>query len=396
MDLLIEAAAAGIIDLDTIRQQLKMIENEHYLAQHKNKIWCGARGYWYTELPPADGDKRRQIKRKNKEDLENAIIEFYKGLHPAPTFEGAFNDWINHKLEYKEICRGTFDRYNTEFHRFFDKWELKNERVDKLTEDDLERLIRANIAEKKLTAKAYGSMKTILIGIFKHAKKKKFTQISITSFFGDLEISKRSFTRPQQKPQVFSESEIPIILQYLRENPSIENYGLILTFQTGIREGELSGLKFADVTGNRLHIQRQEVKYKGDKGKGVHEIVDYTKTDAGNREIILTESALDTIRAIRRLNPFGEYMMMSGKRKIWTNTFNDRLYKACDACGIPRRSMHKIRKTYGTTLIDANVDDSIIKTQMGHADITTTRKFYYYSNKGEEKRAEQIRRAISY
>lgn len=38
--------------------------------------------------------------------------------------------------------------------------------------------------------------------------------------------------------------------------------------------------------------------------------------------------------------------------------------------------MHKIRKTYGTTLIDNNVDDALVAEMMGHKDISTTKKYY--------------------
>ncbi|MBP9997270.1 MAG: tyrosine-type recombinase/integrase [Lachnospiraceae bacterium] len=86
--------------------------------------------------------------------------------------------------------------------------------------------------------------------------------------------------------------------------------------------------------------------------------------------------------------------MMNGPKKIWTNSFNNYLYKACDAVGIERRSMHKIRKTYGTMLIDSGVDDSLTMAQMGHADITTTRKFYYFSNKNDSSKDAQILKAV--
>ena len=64
--------------------------------------------------------------------------------------------------------------------------------------------------------------------------------------------------------------------------------------------------------------------------------------------------------------------------------------------GLPHRTMHKIRKTYGTTLIDAKVDEGFIKEQMGHSDITTTKKLYYFSNKTEKNKTIQIENAISY
>ncbi|MBP9997271.1 MAG: hypothetical protein KBT19_08435 [Lachnospiraceae bacterium] len=82
----------------------------------------------------------------------------------------------------------------------------------------------------------------------------------------------------------------------MRENPTVGNLGILLTFQTGIRMGELSALKAADLKGNRLQIQRQEIKHKNlETGKGtVHEIIDYTKTEAGLRSIILTLAAVET------------------------------------------------------------------------------------------------------
>lgn len=49
----------------------------------------------------------------------------------------------------------------------------------------------------------------------------------------------------------------------------------------------------------------------------------------------------------------------------------------CDRIGIGERSIHKARKTYATKLIDGNVPESVIKTQMGHTDIRTTLDHYY-------------------
>ena len=157
------------------------------------------------------------------------------------------------------------------------------------------------------------------------------------------------------------------------------------------------GLKYSDIVGKVVHIQRQEIKYKDiNTNKNVREIVDYVKSEAGNRYLILPPQALETIANIKKLNPFGEYMMMSDNKRINAQSFNDYLYKACDGCGLPKRSMHKIRKTYGTTLIDSGAEDSLIMSQMGHSDINTTRKYYYYSNKSLEYNEKQIENAISF
>ena len=82
--------------------------------------------------------------------------------------------------------------------------------------------------------------------------------------------------------------------------------------------------------------------------------------------------------------------------RIRENTFNKRLERACKKLDIPVRSTHKIRKTYGTTLLDAHVDDSFVAQQMGHTDVATTRKLYYYSNKNRRNKQRQIEAAISF
>lgn len=35
--------------------------------------------------------------------------------------------------------------------------------------------------------------------------------------------------------------------------------------------------------------------------------------------------------------------------------------------------MHKIRKTYGTTLLDNQVAETLVANQMGHSDVITTK-----------------------
>ena len=394
-ELLQSAIAQGIIDLDIIQSQIEMHDREKYLKMHHNTVWQGKNGFWYTELPSTDSRRRRLVKKYLKDDLEEEIINFYRTDEMHPTVEKVFEEWITEKKEWEEIAQTTVNLYRGDFKRFFGDTKFPNMRIDLVTEDYLEALIKNTIVRQQLTAKSYSNMKTLLIGIMKQGKRKKYTNFSVSSFFGDLQISRKTFRKPEKKKQVFTEEETYKIINWLKQHPTVGNYGILLVFQTGIREGELAALKYEDVDNNILNIRRQEIRYKGEDGNYVSEIVPYVKTDAGERGVILTDKALETIKKIRRMNPFGEYMMMSDGVKIRKASFNDYLYKACRAVGIPQMSMHKIRKTYGTMLIDSGADDSTIMEQMGHADITTTRKFYYFSNKNQAEKIEQVQRAIT-
>lgn len=126
------------------------------------------------------------------------------------------------------------------------------------------------------------------------------------------------------------------------------------------------------------------------------EIKAFAKTDAGNRDLYFPDSVKWTLAQIQKLNPHGEYLFMNNGKRIRENTFNKRLSSICDILKIDHRSTHKIRKTYGTTLLDNNVDDSIVSEQMGHSDIATTRKLYYFCNKSEKTKIAQINNAINF
>ena len=111
--------------------------------------------------------------------------------------------------------------------------------------------------------------------------------------------------------------------------------------------------------------------------------------------MLLNDKAFEAAKKILRINPFGEYLFQDEKtqKRITENGFNHKLSRICSAVGIPVRTMHKLRKTYGTSLIDHGVADSVITEQMGHADIKTTRQYYYYSNQSNDEKLEQLNRA---
>ena len=394
------AVKNGILNLPYVQNKIIMHKREELLKEHPYKIWEGKDGKWRTYLP--DKEKGRVLKKRTtKEAINELIIEYWDKAEKElnPTMRSVFDEWTQEKLRYRASSRGTYDRYEADFVKFIEKSELNNIPIADITVEMLETFIKTTIADHKLTSKCYSNIRTLVSGIFKYAKKKKYTQLSITCFFGDLEISSKMFAKTikNDEEQVFLEDEIPKVIEYLKSNPTIENLGILLEFQTGVRIGELAALKPTDIVGNRLHIQRTEIKYKDEfTRKYIFEVREYPKTDAGVRYIILTSKTMDTINRIKQLNPNGEYLFMKNGKRIRASALNERIIKACKKLEITRKSSHKIRKTYGTLLVDSNVDDSLIIKQMGHTNIKTTKEFYYFSNKSRENQTKQIDEAIKF
>lgn len=68
-------------------------------------------------------------------------------------------------------------------------------RKRKRTREELENFVRGSIAFHKLTAKSYSNLATLINGMFRYAKKNRYTNISITNFMGDLMLSRKVFNK---------------------------------------------------------------------------------------------------------------------------------------------------------------------------------------------------------
>lgn len=397
LDILNYAAEHGIISVATIEKQIEMNKREEYLKKHKREIW-EREGIYYTYVPCATAKRGiKLLKRKSRKDLDDAIIACYKGLETEPYLEDVYQEWITRKIEYGEIEKQTANRYETDFERFLKNSELAKIKFKLITENVLEDFVRKTISEYELTSKSWANLRVLINGIFKFGKKRGYTNISITSFMGDLELSKRVFKKQvvEASTKVFTDSEEELIMETLRnEDFTLLVVGVIAGFQTGLRCGELSALRWSDIHEDYISVTKTEVRYKDKNGKYVFAVREFPKTDAGVRDIVILPETRELFRKTRHLNPFGEYVFMKNGNRIPGKRFTDKLYRTCDKAKIGRRSMHKARMTYGTQLIDAKVPDSIIQEQMGHVDIETTRRYYYYNNRDRKETQALLKDAL--
>ena len=383
----------GMIDPALVQERIEMHKREELLKKHPYKIYQGTDGKWYTYLPD---EKRGRVlkKRSAKRELENVVIAFWNQKDENPTVDMIFHEWVESKTQREEISKSTRDRYERQYNQCFSSFGKR--KIKSLSEYDIENFVLDSIHEYNLTVKGYSNLRTLVFGIFRLAKKKKLIDFSITELVNDIEISRKSFRKNQKKDedQVFMTDELPKVTNYLEENQDIINLGILLLFKTGLRIGELAGLKKSDICGNIIHVCRTEICYEDDSGNRVFEVRDFPKTEAGIRDVFIPENCLWILRKIRTMSPFGEFVFEDSGRRIKTYVFRNRLNTVCKHTGVVRKSPHKIRKTYGSILIDSRVDESFIIEQMGHTDIKTTKDHYYKNRKNDIQKSEVINSVI--
>ena len=389
------AVENGIIDLEHVQEEIHMKEREKILKEHPYSIWQVKDRKWYTYLP--DEEKGRILKKKKgREEIENIIVQYWKEKKENPTVEQIYREWVDKKLERGDIIKSTKDRYDRQYEESmleFGKMKIKN-----VQECDIEDFILDAIHDHQLTVKGYSNLRTLIYGIFKRAKSRKLVDFSITELIKDLEISPKSFRKicHEDNELIFMEDEHEKILTYFAENKNdIVDLGILLMFKSGLRPGELAALKKEDIDKNVIHVSRTEIRYYDSTGKNVYEVRNFPKTEAGIREVIIPDNMVWIKKTICKENPFGEYLFERNGKRLKTYVFTKRLETICRRLEIKRKSQNKIRKTYGTILIDSGINESLIISQMGHTDIKTTKGYYYKNRKNEKQKAVAINKVVA-
>lgn len=382
----------GIIDLQEIQKDIAMKKDLKYLEKHPYKIWQGDNGKWYTYLPDKNSKRGSKLKKRTtKEQIEQDVIEYWKSTELDPTVKEVFDRWLDGKMSRAEIEPATRDRYESQFEQCMN--DIASEKIRNISEYDLEEYVLDVIHKKELTVKGFANMRTLLYGIFRTAKKMKLIEYSITEVVKDMDISRKAFRRNTKtdEEEVFTEDELPVVLKYLEENQDIINLGILLMFKTGLRIGELCALKKEDVDNNIIHVRRTEVRHKGArKHEMIYSVRDFPKTDAGIRDVIVPDQCLWILKRIKALNPFGEYVFERNGERLKAHNFRTRMGTVCKHTNSVQKSPHKIRKTYGTILIDSGLEESMIISQMGHTEIRTTKDYYYKNRKSVSGRTASI------
>ena len=202
-DMLNYAVQNGIIDLLYVQDMIKMKRREEVLEKHPYSIYQGKDKKWYTHIPDLDRkEKRKLIKRSNKEEIEQAIIDYWREKEENPTVKEVFDEWLEKRLKREEISKSTFDRYKQQYNQCFGRFGER--KIKGIQEHEIEDFILDTIHEKELTAKGFGNLRTLIFGIFKYAKKKKYVSFSITDVMGDIEIPRKAFRKTKKKAEELS------------------------------------------------------------------------------------------------------------------------------------------------------------------------------------------------
>ena len=246
--------------------------------------------------------------------------------------------------------------------------------LDEIKPSDIE-LWQNSLLDKGLSPRRIRTLRTILTTMYSDAIKDGIVQVSPLSMVK---------TPKAQKVEIlpFSLEEVKLLISNI--DGQIQSF-LALAFFTGMRSGEMIGLRWSDINFNKKEISITRTIKMGE--------ISTPKTENSMRVIDIVDYLIPYLKNQFELTGNKKsYVFLNDKeehfydiKRIRENHWRKLLVK----CSFEYRPIYHTRHTFATIMIEHNEDILWVSNMLGHVDSTMTLSRYArYIKRDNVKRAE--------
>lgn len=400
------AIESGILDLDSVKNEMNKKRLKELIKNHPYSIYQGKDGRWRTYLPDTSNKYGRKLIVKSSEDaLYKMLGEYYESMDESKQIESiTLRNLYPRWLEYKKVHTNAatyISRIETDWKKYYLNNKIIDIPIKKLDKLILDEFVHRLIQDNNMTKNQYFNVTVIIRQALLYAVDLGIIEsspLALVKVDG-----KRMFRKVLKKPdetQVFSKEELEKItacawqdFQTTKSKYPLTPLAVLFQLQTGTRIGEICVLRYSDIERkDYIHIQRM---LRRDTG----EVINHTKTEYGDRMVPLTNTAKKIIEAVKdkqtelHVSTNG-YIFSTTPEPLPEHAIAHLYTKYCKQTGCIHKSSHKARKTYISALIDANLNINSIRKIVGHSDERTTLGNYCFDRRSESEKRQKIEEAL--
>ncbi len=187
----------------------------------------------------------------------------------------------------------------------------------------------------------------------------------------------------KQEMQTIPAEQLQAFLTEAKASGVYEMYYIELS--TGLRRGELLGLKWPDIDWNNavITVRRQVVRVNGEITEAP------LKTKNSYRRVSISPQAIEVLK-IQKAKTNSEYVFPSPTGgPISPDSVNNMLKRVLARAGIPKVRFHDLRHTFATIALQNGVDIKTVSSILGHFSAGFTLDTYAHVTTAVQKEAAQ-------
>ena len=294
-------------------------------------------------------------------------------------------DWLKTKMS--KVNDRTIYGYRNVIARYANPY-LGHVLVRNLQPDTIESIYSAQL-KSGLSAKTVGQTHRILKQAFKHAVRR--------NIIGRNPFDSVDPPKPRKREaRAFTSKQLKILLENAE---GIYYQAFYIAAHTGLRRGELVGLKWSDVNfGSKYLSIKRSIVFVPGQGH----IIKGPKTESGIRPIDLSESMVRQLRKFKADQ--AELQLKAGP--AWTNedwvlsnpdgthlnpnAITIAFKKLRERLNLPDAPLHGLRHTHATIMLEGGIAREVVQQRLGHSSIVVTSDIYSHVTRRLQRNAAEV------
>lgn len=218
----------------------------------------------------------------------------------------------------------------------------------------------------------------LLKQVFSYAVRRQYLASNPTR---EVKVPKRRERREKGEVKTWTPEQARKLLEAAISENSPHGYAIALSLQTGLRIGEVFGLRWRDIDFETKKLRVEQVlSTHGPKSRSIT----HPKTDKSKRDIPLSDRVIELLRLVqvwqdRQGHPDAEYVFTTRKGEMQhPGNANRKLKQLCKGLGIPAYSFHALRHGFVSLAALQGYSIEEVAAYVGHADSSLTRRVYLH------------------
>ena len=286
-------------------------------------------------------------------------------------------EWKEEKKKY--VKKSTYAAYQLLIQNhikpyFGDLYEVNEEKVQQFVFDKLD----AGLSEKTIR-----DIIIVLKMILKFGIKNGYLEY--------IQIDAKFPSKQEKKDlDVLSKADQKKFMEHLRNNFTFKNLGIFICLSTGMRIGEICGLRWCDVDTVegviKVRHTLQRIYIIEGKTRHTELLLDTPKTANSVRDIPMSSELLKMLKSLNKVVNENYYVISNDIKPIEPRTYRNYYKKLCKQLDIPELKFHGLRHSFATRCIESKADYKTVSVLLGHSNISTTLNLYVHPNKEQKKK----------
>lgn len=283
------------------------------------------------------------------------------------TYNDVLSFWLNSKSNLKIQSKLNYENL---INRYI-KNSIGSISITKIKGDDINNFIYS------LKNKVAISTQKKLVYIIKTS----LTYAYSNKYCNYIDLTNIRFKKEKQNIFILSKEEQYLLEMVLKEKINIRKICLLLCLYTGLRVGEVCGLKWEDIdfSNKSLIIKRTIIRIKSqdNNSKTKTILIESTpKSETSKRVIPIPNFIIELLKDFKEKD---NYFILSNSDKLYDPRYLESFYKRIlKKCNIKNNKFHTLRHTFATRSIESKMDIKTLSEILGHSSVEITLKLYVH------------------